>query len=158
MAWHRIGDKPLSEPMLICFTDPYICVTRPQQDNKAWSTFLFVSDEHAKPVQMKGLPAGAIPPIEDISISQVNRMLYSSSNYSSGTSWYLITKSSQICIVAVTINDILYSSILLYPVISQNIVDVSMNRFIVPILPPAKRNFFFHFPVVWYVFFIFVFQ
>ena len=24
MAWHRIGDKPLSEPMLIWFTDAYM--------------------------------------------------------------------------------------------------------------------------------------
>ena len=28
MAWRRIGDKPLSEPMLTRFTDPYICGTR----------------------------------------------------------------------------------------------------------------------------------
>ena len=24
MAWRRIGDKPLSEAMLVCFTDPYM--------------------------------------------------------------------------------------------------------------------------------------
>ena len=24
MAWHRTGDKPLSEPMLTCFTDTYM--------------------------------------------------------------------------------------------------------------------------------------
>ena len=28
MAWHRIGDKPLSESMLTWFTDAYICGTR----------------------------------------------------------------------------------------------------------------------------------
>ena len=28
MAWHRIGDKLLSKPMLTWFTDAYICVTR----------------------------------------------------------------------------------------------------------------------------------
>ena len=25
MAWHRSGDKPLSEPMVAQFTDPYVC-------------------------------------------------------------------------------------------------------------------------------------
>ena len=30
MAWHRTGDKPLSEPMVALFTDIYIYVTRPQ--------------------------------------------------------------------------------------------------------------------------------
>ena len=25
MAWRRPGDKPLSEPMLVCFTEAYIC-------------------------------------------------------------------------------------------------------------------------------------
>ena len=29
MAWHRPGDKPLSEPMLVCLLT-HICVTRPQ--------------------------------------------------------------------------------------------------------------------------------
>ena len=29
MAWRRPGDKPLSEPMLVCLLT-YICVTRPQ--------------------------------------------------------------------------------------------------------------------------------
>ena len=24
MAWHRIGDKPLSEAMLVCFTDAFM--------------------------------------------------------------------------------------------------------------------------------------
>ena len=24
MAWHRPGGKPLSEPMLVCFTDAYM--------------------------------------------------------------------------------------------------------------------------------------
>ena len=28
MAWYRIGDKPLSEPLLTWFTDAYICGTR----------------------------------------------------------------------------------------------------------------------------------
>ena len=32
MAWRRTGDKPLSEPMLLCCTDAYI-VTRPQWVN-----------------------------------------------------------------------------------------------------------------------------
>ena len=27
MVWYRIGDKPLSEPMLNRFTDAYICGT-----------------------------------------------------------------------------------------------------------------------------------
>ena len=29
MAWRRPGDKPLSEPMMVCLPTP-ICVTRPQ--------------------------------------------------------------------------------------------------------------------------------
>ena len=29
MAWHRPGDKPLSEPMMVCLLT-HICVTRPQ--------------------------------------------------------------------------------------------------------------------------------
>ena len=29
MAWHRPGDKPLSEPMMVCW-QTHICVTRPQ--------------------------------------------------------------------------------------------------------------------------------
>ena len=28
MAWHRLGDKPLSEPMMVCLPT-HICVTRP---------------------------------------------------------------------------------------------------------------------------------
>ena len=37
MAWHRSGDKPLSEPMMACLNDAYImthiCVTRPHWVN-----------------------------------------------------------------------------------------------------------------------------
>ena len=33
MAWHRPGDKPLSEPMMVCLTT-HICVTRPQWVNQ----------------------------------------------------------------------------------------------------------------------------
>ena len=29
MAWHRLGDKPLSEPMMVSLMT-HICVTRPQ--------------------------------------------------------------------------------------------------------------------------------
>ena len=32
MAWRRLGDKPLSEPMMICLLT-HICVTRPQWVN-----------------------------------------------------------------------------------------------------------------------------
>ena len=32
MAWHRPGDKPLSEPMMVCLL-MHICVTRPQWVN-----------------------------------------------------------------------------------------------------------------------------
>ena len=32
MAWRRSGDKPLSEPMMVCFLT-HICVTRPQWVN-----------------------------------------------------------------------------------------------------------------------------
>ena len=39
MAWRRPGDKPLSEPMLVCLLT-HICVTRPQWvksvDNNRW--------------------------------------------------------------------------------------------------------------------------
>ena len=34
MAWRRPGDKPLSEPMMVCFLT-HICVTRPQWVKKA---------------------------------------------------------------------------------------------------------------------------
>ena len=33
MAWHRPGDKPLSEPMMVCLLT-HICVTRPQWVNR----------------------------------------------------------------------------------------------------------------------------
>ena len=33
MSWRRPGDKPLSEPMMVCLLT-YICVTRPQRVNK----------------------------------------------------------------------------------------------------------------------------
>ena len=35
MAWRRPGDKPLSEPMLLCSLT-HICVTRPQWVNSLW--------------------------------------------------------------------------------------------------------------------------
>ena len=31
MAWRRLGDKPLSEPIMVSLLTP-ICVTRPQRD------------------------------------------------------------------------------------------------------------------------------
>ena len=34
MAWHRPGDKPLSGPFLVCFTDAFIYVTLPQWINR----------------------------------------------------------------------------------------------------------------------------
>ena len=34
MAWRRPGDKPLSEPMMVCLTT-HICVTRPQWVNSS---------------------------------------------------------------------------------------------------------------------------
>ena len=38
MAWRRPGDKPLSEPMLVCLPT-HICVTRPQWVNKETNGF-----------------------------------------------------------------------------------------------------------------------
>ena len=38
MAWHRLGDKPLSEPMMVSLPT-HICVTRPQWVNKNNSQF-----------------------------------------------------------------------------------------------------------------------
>ena len=35
MAWHRSGDKPLSEPMMVSLLT-HICVTRPQWVNQCW--------------------------------------------------------------------------------------------------------------------------
>ena len=35
MAWHRPGDKSLSEPMMVCLLT-HICVTRPQWINTMW--------------------------------------------------------------------------------------------------------------------------
>ena len=40
MAWRRSGDKPLSEPMLVCLLT-HMCVTRPQWV-KAWSAKIHV--------------------------------------------------------------------------------------------------------------------
>ena len=39
MAWRRPGDKPLSEPMMVCFLT-HICVTRPQWV-KVWCLYKF---------------------------------------------------------------------------------------------------------------------
>ena len=39
MAWHRPGDKPLSEPMMVNLPT-YICVTRPQWVNKKLLFFM----------------------------------------------------------------------------------------------------------------------
>ena len=38
--------------------------------------YLLFSDDHAKTIQTCGLPKGAIPPIDDMDISEVNRHLY----------------------------------------------------------------------------------
>ena len=43
MAWRRPGDKPLSEPMMICLLT-HICVTRPQ-----WGNFLLMGLQNAHP-------------------------------------------------------------------------------------------------------------
>ena len=40
MAWHRPGDKPLSEPMLVSLTT-HVCVTRPQ-----WVNICSMSQPH----------------------------------------------------------------------------------------------------------------
>ena len=40
IAWRWPGDKPLSEPMMVWFTDAYICSTRPQWVNMQY----FVGD------------------------------------------------------------------------------------------------------------------
>ena len=39
LAWRRPGDKPLSEPMLVCLLT-HICVTRPQWVKWHWWTWL----------------------------------------------------------------------------------------------------------------------
>ena len=41
MAWRRLGDKPLSEPMIVCLTT-HICVTRPQWVNSNYRLALRV--------------------------------------------------------------------------------------------------------------------
>ena len=41
MAWRRPGDKPLSEPMLVCFLT-HICVTRPQWVNRFYRVAKYV--------------------------------------------------------------------------------------------------------------------
>ena len=41
MAWHRPGDKPLSEPMLVCLLT-HICVTRPQ-----WVKVIYAGEQVA---------------------------------------------------------------------------------------------------------------
>ena len=56
MAWRQSGDKPLSEPMMVCLL-AHICVTRPQWV-KTWTCFLhhwpffrsLVSSPHKGPV------------------------------------------------------------------------------------------------------------
>ena len=41
MAWRRPGDKPLSEPMMVCLLT-HICVTRPQWVNLIWIYFICI--------------------------------------------------------------------------------------------------------------------
>ena len=43
MAWHRSGDKPLSEPMMVSLLT-HICVTRPQWVNGIWITKEVMND------------------------------------------------------------------------------------------------------------------
>ena len=42
MAWRRPGDKPLSEPMMVCLLT-HICVTRPQWVKKVWTYLCRIS-------------------------------------------------------------------------------------------------------------------
>ena len=44
MAWHRTGNKPLSEPMLVCYTDAYISHSaslRPRQNGCHFADHIF---------------------------------------------------------------------------------------------------------------------
>ena len=41
MAWRRLGDKPVSEPIMVRLST-HICVTRPQCVNKKWCFSLFL--------------------------------------------------------------------------------------------------------------------
>ena len=49
MAWHRPGDKPLSEPMVVSLLT-HICVTGPQwvknkiQWNRNWNSYVFIQE------------------------------------------------------------------------------------------------------------------
>ena len=54
MAWRRPGDKPLSEPVLVCLLT-HICVTRPQWVNSA-ECFLgrcFTAEAESSPARSK---------------------------------------------------------------------------------------------------------
>ena len=42
MAWRRPGDKPLSEPMMVCLLT-HICVTRPQWVNHSFATLCLIA-------------------------------------------------------------------------------------------------------------------
>ena len=58
MAWRRLGDKPLSEPMMVSLLT-HICVTRPQWVNQSYFIFYLFSVRHgliqANPVNFKTL-------------------------------------------------------------------------------------------------------
>ena len=52
MAWHRLGDKPLSEPMIVRLPT-HICVTRPQWVNRALNkTYLILFGNGASEISM----------------------------------------------------------------------------------------------------------
>ena len=50
MAWHRPGDKPLSEPMMVSLPT-HICVTRPE-----WVKLRFLKQENENYAALVGLP------------------------------------------------------------------------------------------------------
>ena len=54
MAWHRPGDEPLSEPMMVSLLT-HICVTRPQWDTRRWSTETFSCSWRIPQMSFRGI-------------------------------------------------------------------------------------------------------
>ena len=52
MAWHRPGDKPLSEPMLVSLPT-HICVTRPQWVNVSVTYAISITGNPCSSIQFK---------------------------------------------------------------------------------------------------------
>ena len=71
MAWHRRGDKPLSEPMMISLLT-HICVTRPQWVNslfRKYQSSVLLAIKEGNPPVTSGFPSQRASNAENVSTS-----------------------------------------------------------------------------------------